>query len=86
MNKAKSIMWIIIGLALAYGVVTLFMPVLTDVVTQQDVVLNASTANITATYPGAKEAMDWTPWALYLIPGFIAVIATVIVLRRQETV
>lgn len=84
MNKAKSILWIIAGLALAVGVITVFMPVLTDVITTQDAVLIASTANITADYPGAKEVMDWTPWLLYLIPGFIAVISTVIVLRRQD--
>ena len=83
MEKAKGIMWIILGLALAVGVITLFMPVLTDVITTQDAVLIATTDNISH-YAGAKEVMDWTPWLLYLIPGFIAVIATVIVLRRQE--
>jgi hypothetical protein len=83
MNKAKSILLIIVALALTYGVVTLFMPVLTDVVTSTDAALIATTDNISH-YAGAKEVVDWTPWLLYLIPGFIAVIAAVIVLRRQE--
>jgi hypothetical protein len=84
LDKAKSILFIIVGLALAVGVITLFMPMLNDVVTSTDAELLVVTANITADYPGAKEVMDWTPWALYLIPGFIAVIATVIVLKRQD--
>jgi uncharacterized membrane protein YfcA len=76
-------MWIIVGLILSYVIITLFMPVLTDVVTSTDAALIATTDNISH-YTGAKEVVDWTPWALYLIPGFIGVIATVIVLRQPS--
>ncbi len=85
MSKAKSILFILAATGVIYILITLIMPVINTVVGETDTALVARSANVTTTYPGSKEALDYMPWLLYLIPGFIAVIATVIVLRRQDT-
>ena len=81
MSKLGSVAWIVGGVIIAYLLLTLFVPILTD---------TASTANTTmaatsdmSNYPGTSEVVISAPWVLYFVPAIGGGIALVVVLRRQ---
>lgn len=84
MEKFKSIMWLILATGIVYAVITLFMPAIRDAIAVTDAELLVAVDNVTRDFPGAKESLDYMPWLLYLIPGFIIVIAAIVILKRQD--
>ena len=83
MEKAKSLMWIILFVAIGYAAVLISMPFLNESVAISDATLSAHAANVTAIAPLATPALDAAPWVLYLIPGAIGLVATIVVLKRK---
>ena len=83
MEKIKSILWIILFVALGYAAVLIGMPFLNDAVAISDATMGAMSTNVTAVYPGAREGLQAAPWILYLIPGAMGLVATIVVLKRK---
>jgi hypothetical protein len=83
MNKAKTILFIIAGVILAYVCIAFTMPLLSE--TAETAVVEVEKSPNVDQYIGAREGPRITPWVIYFLPGVIGVLATVIVLKRQDS-
>jgi hypothetical protein len=79
-NKVKAIVFICLGVAVCYALLSALMPVITGVT--GDVSANISAAHDMSRYVGAKEGLDVAPWILYLLPGGVGIVAIVVILRQ----
>jgi len=78
-NKLGTVIVIVIFVAISYAVITLFMPTISDFANTANASM-AATSNMTD-YPGTSDAMVFAPWALYLAPAAIGLIAVFFALR-----
>lgn len=82
MNKLKPILFIVIGVILAYVVLIPTMPILTDTAAESAAILEAE--HDMDNYPGSKEGLQFAPWLLYFLPAGIGIVSIVVVLRRRD--
>ena len=82
MTKFKSIALLIVGIAMLYGMLAIFISFLADTTVTTNATLEAS-SNMTQ-YPGTSGFLLSTPWLLYFAPAIIGIVWLVIILKRRE--
>ena len=82
MSKLGSILLIICLMVGCYLVLTLVMPVITDLASSA----NATIAEITdpTDYPGAQEGVLAAPLIMYFVPAVVGVVAIILILRSEK--
>lgn len=82
MGKAKSIMWVIVGVGMVYAVLAIFIRFLAD--TSVSVNADMAAAHNMAQYPGASDFLLAIPWIAYILPAVIGIAIVVYILKRKE--
>lgn len=80
MNKIGAIIITIGAVTMAYLILLVVMPFLTDVVATANATMNA-TSNMSL-YPGTSAGIISVPWILFFVPGSIGMIVIVMILRK----
>lgn len=81
MDKAKFIFFVICGVALAYIVITILMPVITSTSGAAVTTVNASPN--ASSYQSSIAGMQYTPLVLYFVPAIIGIAAIVWKLKKE---
>lgn len=80
MNKLGQVGIIVAVVIIAYLLMLVFMPVLTDFASTANTTMSA-TSNM-SNYPGTQEGVLAAPWVLWFAPACIGIVAVVIVLKQ----
>lgn len=82
MNKLKSVILLILATAGCYVVLALFINFLAERTVATNTALAA--AHNMSQYPGTSGFLLYVPWLMYFVPGVIAIIWLVVILKRKE--
>ena len=80
MNKLGAILFTIIMVSICYLFLLVVMPFLSDIASTTNISLEAS--HNMSLYPGTAPAVLSTPWVLWFVPGFIGIVAVILILRQ----
>lgn len=82
MQKAGRIVIIIIVVAAAYGMITIFQPITNSMVQTANSSIAASSN--WSNYPETQAVLLGWPFWLWMLPGSAGVLATVVVLTKKD--
>lgn len=82
MTKLRDVGIIIVLVAVLYGLMALFMPIIADLSTDAQATMDAE--HDMTDYPGSSEAMGSAPWLLWFVPALIGGVVIVIRLRAEN--
>ena len=82
MTKLRDVGIIIVLVAVVYGLMALFMPIISDLSTEAQATMAAG--HDMTDYPGTSEAMGSAPWLLWFVPALIGGVAIVVRLRAED--
>lgn len=82
MGKFGTVLLIIIFVVIAYLLVIVAIPFLSDVAVSTNTTMAAS-SNM-SNYPGTSDFLLSIPWIMYFVPAAIGTIAVIITLKGSE--
>lgn len=82
MTKLRDVGIIIVLVAVVYGLMALFMPIIADLSTDARVTM--AVEHDMENYPGTSEAMGSAPWLLWFVPALIGGVVIVVRLRAEN--
>lgn len=82
MSKAKSIMYVFIGVVMVYATLAVFAVFLSE----RTVSVNAeiAAAHNMSQYPGTSGFLLSVPWIMWFIPAVLGIILIVIIMKRGD--